>query len=460
MKPLSTLRLATWGLTVFALFSHLPANAQSALVAEGMVTPKDATTAAEIVVVQTPTSSERPGPPMVLSENPPRLLLASQQAGQSATSSRTLEQSAGRLAAATWEAVSYRVDWTDGTPRLDETSGPGTFVVTRGEVFPPKGSPFAGRRFDLVVSGPWDNTCVPVVDRVVAGSGTIRVYAERTDSLCIPETDDPGSWRAVASVKALSAGPYDVEVLVPTAANPLEYEVFATATLRIVPTDEPALRSLRLAADVPRGVENVVAEIERPVQTSGSSCTGWQVTPRLAWVHGRDVYAEFTMERSTLSCVAPTTLTFEMPLPRLSSGLHRLIARREEIGSGKAAEFWGQSGRLVRSRPPAQRIDDRFELSVEWTDFDGNTGYGVPALPEGGDSAIFYFFDADNWELLAKVLDGCAVNGHYWVFASASTDVEYVFEVRDLETGERSRYVSPLGVASEAITDTTALSCE
>ncbi len=41
-------------------------------------------------------------------------------------------------------------------------------------------------------------------------------------------------------------------------------------------------------------------------------------------------------------------------------------------------------------------------------------------------SVIWAFFTPDNWELQVKVLDRCAGNGHFWVLASASTNVEYL----------------------------------
>ncbi|HNZ96420.1 MAG TPA: hypothetical protein PKM64_04410, partial [Thermoanaerobaculia bacterium] len=68
-----------------------------------------------------------------------------------------------------------------------------------------------------------------------------------------------------------------------------------------------------------------------------------------------------------------------------------------------------------------------------------------------------WFFDAANLEMLVKVLDGCGINGHYWVFAAAATDVEYELTVRDAVTGQSRTWHSPLGVASPAITDTGAL---
>ncbi len=46
-------------------------------------------------------------------------------------------------------------------------------------------------------------------------------------------------------------------------------------------------------------------------------------------------------------------------------------------------------------------------------------------------AALFYFFSPDNPEMLLKVLDGCGVNGHWWVFGSAATDLRYRISVWD-----------------------------
>jgi poly(3-hydroxybutyrate) depolymerase len=98
--------------------------------------------------------------------------------------------------------------------------------------------------------------------------------------------------------------------------------------------------------------------------------------------------------------------------------------------------------------------DGRFRLEVEWRTADGE-GSGT-AIPFTDDSGLFWFFSADNVELLVKVLDACALNGRFWVFAGASTDVGYTLRVTDTATGERAEYVNTLGVRSPAITDTDA----
>ncbi len=98
----------------------------------------------------------------------------------------------------------------------------------------------------------------------------------------------------------------------------------------------------------------------------------------------------------------------------------------------------------------------RYLLSVDWKDFEGQQGRGG-RIPTGSESSgVFYFFDPNNWELLVKVLDGCAINQRQWVFAAGTTDVEYLLRVEDRWTGQIRLYANPAGQASAAITDTAA----
>ena len=98
---------------------------------------------------------------------------------------------------------------------------------------------------------------------------------------------------------------------------------------------------------------------------------------------------------------------------------------------------------------------DRFRVGIEWRDFKDGSGVGRAAAGSE-DSGLFWFFDPDNWEILVKVLDGCDVNGHVWVFAAATTDVEYTLTVTDTRSGEVRAYFNALGAASPAVTDTSA----
>ena len=60
----------------------------------------------------------------------------------------------------------------------------------------------------------------------------------------------------------------------------------------------------------------------------------------------------------------------------------------------------------------------------------------APAVPITADTGYFWFFDDANVELVVKVLDGRSVNGHFWVFFGALSDVGYSITVTDTATGE------------------------
>ena len=101
--------------------------------------------------------------------------------------------------------------------------------------------------------------------------------------------------------------------------------------------------------------------------------------------------------------------------------------------------------------------NNRFAVRSFWrTDF-GTRGNStkVPDVASD-DSGLFYFFNENNWEMLVKVLDGCGVNGHFWVFNAAATNVEYWLTVTDTQTDEVQTYFNPLGQRAVAIQDLDA----
>lgn len=102
----------------------------------------------------------------------------------------------------------------------------------------------------------------------------------------------------------------------------------------------------------------------------------------------------------------------------------------------------------------------RFGVEVDWEDSRGRTGRGK-AIPFATDkSALFAFFDIDNWEVQIKMLNGCAENGHRWVFASATTNLGYTLTVTDLVTDAVVTYTNPVGTLAPAIADTRAFACQ
>ena len=73
----------------------------------------------------------------------------------------------------------------------------------------------------------------------------------------------------------------------------------------------------------------------------------------------------------------------------------------------------------------------RFVARATWRTFDGSSGVGRAAALSDR-SGYFWFFHPSNAELTVKVLNGCRVNGHFWVFVAAASNVEYEVEIHDI----------------------------
>ena len=126
--------------------------------------------------------------------------------------------------------------------------------------------------------------------------------------------------------------------------------------------------------------------------------------------------------------------------------------------------------RLAMSRQlqPPEPVDSETDLILHGGRFtasilvDSGDSFLRPARPvdvdlPGESSGLFYFFDPENAEVLFKVLNGCEVNGHWWVFAAAATDLYFELTVVDRQRTTSERYVS-VG-RPPPITDVAAFPC-
>ena len=96
----------------------------------------------------------------------------------------------------------------------------------------------------------------------------------------------------------------------------------------------------------------------------------------------------------------------------------------------------------------------RFAVTAEWKDFQGHTGNGT-AVGLTGDTGYFWFFSPGNVEVVAKVLDGRAVNDKFWLFYGALSSVEYTLTVTDTQTGSVRMYENASGNLA-SVADTSA----
>jgi len=87
----------------------------------------------------------------------------------------------------------------------------------------------------------------------------------------------------------------------------------------------------------------------------------------------------------------------------------------------------------------------RFQVTVDWdVPSQGGIGHGTAVLISN-DTGYFWFFDDANVELAVKVLDGRPINGHFWIFAAALSNVKYTLTVTDTQTGLTMAWDNPDG---------------
>jgi hypothetical protein len=98
----------------------------------------------------------------------------------------------------------------------------------------------------------------------------------------------------------------------------------------------------------------------------------------------------------------------------------------------------------------------RFQVKAQWRTSDGNSGPGQ-AVSLTDNSGYFWFFSADNVELVVKALNACTQpDPRYWIFASGLTNVGVDLTVTDTKTGTVKTYSNPIGRPFQAIQDTSA----
>jgi endo-1,4-beta-D-glucanase Y len=105
--------------------------------------------------------------------------------------------------------------------------------------------------------------------------------------------------------------------------------------------------------------------------------------------------------------------------------------------------------------PTGLCLGGRFQVDATWQTRDGQSGQATPR-PLTDDTGVFWFFAPENLELVVKVLDGCTVNGRYWVFAGGLTDVAVRLTVTDTRTGEIRTYTNPQRTPFRPLQDTGA----
>jgi hypothetical protein len=97
----------------------------------------------------------------------------------------------------------------------------------------------------------------------------------------------------------------------------------------------------------------------------------------------------------------------------------------------------------------------RFRITATYADPQGQSG-SAQTVPLTDDTGYLWFFAAANVETVIKVIDGCALNSHYWVFAGGLTNVRVQITVTDTKTNKTVTYTNPQNTEFQPIQDTSA----
>jgi subtilisin family serine protease len=139
--------------------------------------------------------------------------------------------------------------------------------------------------------------------------------------------------------------------------------------------------------------------------------------------------------------------------PRVGA-LGRVRSRIDALAAFQALGPGG--GPCVGDSGTACLVAGRFKVEMSWRAAATSTAAARVVQAGLEHSAILFFHNPDNWEVLLKVLDGCVLNGHYWVFFAGATNVEFEITVTDTHSGQSKTYANPLGRAAPPVQDVAA----
>ena len=180
------------------------------------------------------------------------------------------------------------------------------------------------------------------------------------------------------------------------------------------------------------------------VYASAATDQPYQLTVRDRWSGRSKTYRSSGTSRPILdgaafeTCAAPLQPPAYLPSP--TGG-----APAEICADDPAALCLGPAG--------------RYRVSLDWQTAEDD-GEALPVPLGSADSGLFTFFSPDNWEVMVKLLDGCAINGKHWVFAAGTTDVGWTLRVTDRLTGNFETYENQLGQPSRTVADIEAFACD
>lgn len=285
-------------------------------------------------------------------------------------------------------------------------------------------------------------------------------------------SDDFGNWAVDVDLRNCNAGPsaefaYDIEL---DRLYPLEYEVRIQDAIRHIVSPPPPpldVAILTVHEDASLRIDPVgVWTDEAPATValsapSRNSCGGFDGP----YPEGDAIEFFFNDECPILPCCGPEVIRVEVEVGPLAPGTYELrVFDNDPSAPPELARSTVKVYDASRCVPGEETLclnEERFQASGTWTNYEGGSGTAKAApLEDRDDSGLFWFFRPENVELTLKVLDGCPVNGHWWVFLSSGSTVEFGLSVTDTSTGAEWTYQNALGETAPLIADIEAFPCE
>jgi hypothetical protein len=124
---------------------------------------------------------------------------------------------------------------------------------------------------------------------------------------------------------------------------------------------------------------------------------------------------------------APCPVSHVYPLGKLAAGSYT-VRQVDFSGDFLAASVFQVSA-------PATQVDllaGQFAVTAKWSPPGGGGPIAAAGVQVADASGYFWFFDPGSIELSVKILDGVAINGHFWVFIASSTNVGFQVTVTDV----------------------------
>ena len=100
--------------------------------------------------------------------------------------------------------------------------------------------------------------------------------------------------------------------------------------------------------------------------------------------------------------------------------------------------------------------DGRFKVQAQYNAGSNGGSGNAQTVALTSDTGYLWFFAASNVEAVIKVIDGCALNNNFWVFAGGLTNVNTIITVTDVLTGTTKTYTNPPNTEFQPIQDTSA----